>query len=224
MKLLCVDTATPVESVAVLDGEELLVERAVRRRRGHGPGILDDIDAALRDAGFGLDEVGGFVSGLGPGSFTGLRVALATLKGLALATGKPIYGARTTAALCAGVPDGAVAAVLDARRGEVYVDGPGLDAPACVKPEAIGRLLSGPVTLVGDGARVYAAQLRGALPEARIPDAPGLHVPRAALLAGLVDLDAPAALATLEPVYVRRSDAEIHYPQGFPDALGRLPT
>ncbi len=222
--LLCVDTATMVESVALWAGGELVCERMVRRKRGHGPGVLEDIDGVLVGAGLALSDLDGLVCGLGPGSFTGLRIALATLKGLALARDLPLYGARTTAALVAAMPDRPVVAISDARRGEIYADGAGLEGPVCVAPERLVDLLGdGPWVLLGDGARRYAATLCAALPAATIPDDPALHVPRAALLAGGVDLDAPPALATLEPVYVRRTDAEIHWPDGIPDAMGRLP-
>ena len=116
-------------------------------------------------------------------------------------------------------------AVADARRGEVYAAGGGLPTPVCVAPERLGERLppgEAPV-LLGNGARLHAEALRRALPEAEIPADGALHLPRAALLPSLVDLDTPADLATLEPIYVRRSDAEINYPDGFPDALGRLP-
>ena len=222
-RLLCVDTATVVESVALWVDGELAAERAVRRKRGHGPGLIDDIDGVLTDAGLSLEEVEAFVCGLGPGSFTGLRIALATLKGLAMATGRPLYGVRTTAALRAAIPDRRVVAVMDARRGEVYVDEGGVEPPRCVAPERVALPPGEPPVLLGGGARMYAEALRGALPDATVPDDPALHVPRAALLARCVDLSSPPALATLEPVYVRRPDAEIHWPDGFPDAMGRLP-
>ena len=69
----------------------------------------------------------------------------------------------------------------------------------------------------------YREALLAALPGAVIPDAAVVHRPRAALLPQLIDPDRPAALATLEPVYVRLSDAEINYPLGFPDLANRYP-
>ncbi len=223
-RLLCVDTATPVESVALWVDGELAVERAVRRKRGHGPGLIDDIDGVLTDAGIALAEVEAFVCGLGPGSFTGLRIALATLKGLAMACGRPLYGARTTAALMAAMPGRRVVAALDARRGEIYVEGGGIEAPLCVAPDQLELPAGDAPVFLGEGARMYAAALCDAIPGATVPEDPALHIPRAALLARCVDLPAPPALATLEPVYIRRPDAEIHWPDGFPDAMGRLPS
>jgi tRNA threonylcarbamoyladenosine biosynthesis protein TsaB len=225
MKLLCVDTATRTESIALVEGDTVLVERAIYRAKGHGRGILDDIDGLLTDAGWTLADVDGFVCGLGPGSFTGLRIALATLKGLALATGRPIYGETTTRLLCAAVQGSRAVAVIDARRDQVYVQGPSFTKPVCCDPESVAaRLPPGPPpVLVGDGALKHQDVLRATIPGASIPDSASLHLPRAALLATLIDRTHPAPLATLEPVYVRLSDAEINYPRGFPDVAHRYP-
>lgn len=223
MKLLCLDTATRVETVALVDDGALVAEHAIRRQKGHGPAVLDDLDGLLRAAGWRLADVDRFVCGQGPGSFTGLRIALATLKGLALALDRPIHAVRTTAMVAANRPGPRTYAVLDARRGQVYVDGPGIAAPQVLDPAAVGQVIpvADPV-LVGDGAVMFREALMAALPAAEIPRGAAAHQPRAAHLAELVDLSAPAALATLEPVYVRPSDAELNYPDGFPDALTRF--
>lgn len=223
MKLLCVDTATRIETAALTDSGRLLAERSIHRTRGHGPSLLDDLDGLLGDVGWRIGDVDGFVCGLGPGSFTGLRIALATLKGLALATGKPIYGVRTTAMIAANRPGPRSYAVIDARRGQVYLDGPGLTHPVVCDPDAIGKHLPAgeAPTLLGDGAVAHREALVDALPDAIIPTGAVAHHPRAALLAELADLESPAPLATLEPIYVRPSDAEINYPDGFPDAIAR---
>ena len=223
MKLLCIDTATFFESIALVDGPRIVAEHRVERHRGHGPGILDDIDRLLTDANWTLADIDGFVSGLGPGSFTGLRICLATLKGFALAHRKPIFGARTTRLLRAAVGEHSVA-IMDARRGEVYVEGGPLVDPVCCAPEAVvDHLGAGAWTFVGDGALRYQETLSGSMPGSTFIEETELHHPRAALLPGLVDLNTPEALATLEPIYVRKSDAEINYPDGFPDAAQRLP-
>lgn len=223
MKLLCIDTATFFESIALLEGERVVAEHRVERHRGHGPGILDDVDRLLKNAGWRLENVDGFVSGLGPGSFTGLRICLATLKGFALAYQKPIFGARTTRLLrAAGGPESV--AVMDARRGEVYVEGGPLTSPVCCAPDAVSvHLGEGDWTFVGDGALRYHDILSVSMPGSDLVADDELHYPRAALLPGLIDVKQPEPLATLEPVYVRKSDAEINYPDGFPDAAQRLP-
>lgn len=222
--VLAVDTATLHESVAVVVDGEVRSEHLVHHTRGHGPGALDDIHGCLEAAKVRLADVDAFVAGLGPGSFTGLRIALATLKGLALATGTPLFGARTTQALLNALPGARTLALIDARRREVYADGADLSAPWVGPPdELVARLPEGPpLVCLGSGARVYADRIRAARPGVVIPAAPGLHVPRAALLLEAVDWAQPPPLATLEPVYVRKSDAEINYPDGFPDVMGGL--
>lgn len=236
--ILCADTATEHACVALVrqrdDDTEILGAHTRHEPKGHGPGVLDDLHDLLAAAGCGLGDVTHLVSGLGPGSFTGLRIALATLKGVALATGKPLYGVRTTALLRAQAavasPGARHYGLIDARRGEVYAEGPGLDRPAVLSPEALAALIReagapsvrSRVVLLGSGALAYAERWRALLPEVHILEAPAVHVPQAARMADLVDWSAPPpALATLEPVYVRRSDAELKFPEGIPDATGR---
>lgn len=221
--LLCADTATLTASVAVLVNGELRAERAARAVKGHGPGLLDQIVGALNDAEVELDQVDALICGLGPGTFTGLRISLATLKGLALARSIPLYGVCTTKALSLpGVP---TLAMLDARRKQVFVDGPWLDEPLCIAPADLPNHIPTdcPIVMLGDGARVYRSELSALFPQAMIPTDPALHMVRASRLIQHVDFSQPAPnLATLEPIYIRKSDAEINYPDGFPAALAGL--
>ncbi len=225
MKLLSVDTSTPYESVALTIDGEIVVERGRLAKRGHGPGLLEDIDAALRAANLTLEDLDAFCTGLGPGSFTGVRIAMATLKGLAFATQKPLYGISTLDVLAAPFENFRPLAILDARRGEVYTEGFGVSL-CCASPEFVAeQVKEAPGVVVGDGALAYEEIWRKAWPNAVIPTSRAAHWPRAAEMANLLQrrldngLEAPA-LATLEPCYARRSDAEINYPDGFPDAFG----
>ncbi len=222
MKLLLVDTATPYETVALTVDGVPLVERCRRCNKGHGPGLLNDIEGVLQTAGITLNDLDAFVSGLGPGSFTGTRVAMATLKGLAMATGKPLYGVSTLDALRAPFLSNDPLAIMDAKRGEVYAKGCGIEEPICIAPELLsGKVFRDPGVIVGDGAWVYREIFKKAWPNAVIPTGAANHWPRAALMEPFVKGEAPA-LATLEPCYVRRSDAEINYPMGLPDAFGHF--
>jgi tRNA threonylcarbamoyladenosine biosynthesis protein TsaB len=222
MKLLCVDTATSTESIALVDGEQILAIRSEERGGVHGPDILDDIHDLVAQAGLTFSAIDGFCVGLGPGSFTGLRISLATLKGLALATQKPLYGARTTQVLIHASTSKNTIAVVDARRNEVYVEGGPLEAPICCNPSAVGQYLDASTiwTFVGDGALKYERILKAENQCIIEADAEN-HQPNAAYLATLVNTAAPEILSTLEPIYVRKSDAEINYPDGFPDAAKR---
>lgn len=227
MRFACVDTSTFTESVALVEGDMLWGERSVRRPYGHAPGLHADLRALLAEVNWSLDSLDAFVIGIGPGSFTGLRVGMAAIKGLAYALNKPLYGVNTSKALLASLGDSSRAlALIDARRGEVYAYGDFLDQPICTSPKSLIEQLNStgeqPSVLLGEGAAKHRNQFQEAWPQVYIPKAIACHLPRAALLAyGLqaqIDLGLKTAdnIAGLEPIYVRKSDAEINYPDGFP--------
>jgi tRNA threonylcarbamoyladenosine biosynthesis protein TsaB len=191
---LAFDTATGVATSALVDGDELLGERASRAQT-----LLEDVDALLRQAGAHPAEIGRLAVGIGPGSFTGVRIGLAAARGLALSLGVEGAGVSTLAALAAGAP-GAVP-VIDAKRREIFtlLDG----EPAVLLPE---DLVVEPRTVcVGDGAVRYRALLeeRGATVP---PDDDERHAPRArfhAALAGEV-----GEVEAIEPLYLRVPDVD----------------
>jgi len=194
MLTLAFDTATQVATSALVDDGEVLGERVSRAQL-----LLEDVDALLRQGGAHPRDLDAVVVGIGPGSFTGVRIGLAAARGLALSLDLPGAGVSTLAALAAGAP-GAVP-VIDARRREVFtlVGGEAVVlAPAAVAVEP-------GLVLVGDGALRYRAlfEERGAVVPA---DSDERHLPRArlhALLAGeLGPVDA------IEPLYLRVPDAE----------------
>jgi len=231
MKLASVDTSTFTESVALIDGGTLIGERNVRRTYGHASGLHTDLHELLEEAGWTIDKLDGFVIGIGPGSFTGLRVGMAAVKGLAYALDKPLYGVPTTTALLRGIVDDRdVLALIDARRGEVYAQGSFVESilgsTRCYSPEGLISAFQlhnrAPRLIVGEGALKYRARFLEAWPDTLIPEGDAVHIPRASLLA--IGLEAAlerqevssVSIATLEPIYVRASDAEINYPDGFP--------
>src|SRR4051794_6541453 len=140
MLILAFDTATDVATSALVDGGEVLGERTSRAVT-----LLEDVDALLRQSGTQTRDVEALAVGIGPGSFTGVRIGLSTARGLAFALGIPVAGVSTLDAIAAGAP-GAVP-VIDARRGEVFVPGHVL-LPAEVEVEP-GRIY------VGSGAVRY---------------------------------------------------------------------
>jgi tRNA threonylcarbamoyladenosine biosynthesis protein TsaB len=194
MLTLAFDTATDVATSALVDDGEVLGERSSRAVT-----LLEDVDALLRQGGASPGDLGLLAVGIGPGSFTGVRIGLATARGLGLALGLEAAPVSTLDALAAGAP-GALP-VIDARRREVFtlVDG----EPAVLRPEAL-ELEEGTVC-VGDGARRYRSLLeeRGAVIP---PDDDERHVPRARLHAALAR--DPVSVETLEPLYLRVPDAE----------------
>jgi tRNA threonylcarbamoyladenosine biosynthesis protein TsaB len=118
---LGVDTSTERRSVALLREGRVLAETSSGLREGGSANLLADIDRVLASAGVKLNEVGLFAAAVGPGSFTGLRAGLATVKGLALTTGKPAFGVRTLHALAYCVrPAPRVVSLIPAGRGEVF--------------------------------------------------------------------------------------------------------
>ena len=122
MRVLGIDSATLVAGMAVVDGERVIVEGFLQTRKTHSERLLPLIDFWLREAELSLSDLDGIAVTLGPGSFTGLRIGLATAKGLALGAGKPLLGIPTLDALAlnlTGVP-GFICPILDARKSEVY--------------------------------------------------------------------------------------------------------
>jgi tRNA threonylcarbamoyladenosine biosynthesis protein TsaB len=191
---LAFDTATDAATSALVDDGELLGERSSRAVT-----LLEALDALLRQGGASARDLDLLAVGLGPGSFTGVRIGLATARGLGLALGLPAAGVSTLDALAAGAP-GAVP-VVDARRREVFAL---LDGEPRVLAPADLDLAPGTVC-VGDGAVRYRAVLeeRGC----RVPpDGDERHLPRARFHAALAGTPGPAE--SLEPLYLRVPDAE----------------
>jgi tRNA threonylcarbamoyl adenosine modification protein YeaZ len=190
MLILAFDTATDVATSALVGDGEVLGERTSRAVT-----LLEDVDALLRQAGTHTRDVEALAVGIGPGSFTGVRIGLSTARGLALALDIPVAGVSTLAALAAGAP-GAVP-VIDARRREVFVPGR-VVAPGELDIEA-GR------TYIGSGAVRYRDLLEAAGAEIP-PDGDERHLPRARFHAQLARDFGPAE--QVEPLYLRLPDAD----------------
>ena len=194
MLILAFDTATDAATCALVwDGE------AVGERVSRAVSLLEDVDALLRRGGAREGALDGIAVGTGPGSFTGLRMGLATARSLAFALDLPVAGVSTLAALAAGTP-GAVP-VIDAKRREVFtlVDG----EPAVLLPAELA--LEPGTVCVGDGAVRYRETLEAAGAEVP-PDESEAHLPRARFHAALARDFGPAEL--VEPLYLRVPDAE----------------
>lgn len=190
MLILAFDTATDVATSALVQDGEVLGERTSRAAT-----LLEDVDALLRQAGARTGELEALAVGIGPGSFTGVRIGLSTARGLALALGVPVAGVSTLAALAAGAR-GSVP-VVDARRSEVFVPGRVL-APGDLEVEP-GRLH------VGNGAVRYRDLLEEKGAEIP-PDGDERHLPRARFHAELARDFGPAE--EVEPLYLRVPDAD----------------
>lgn len=238
MRVLGIDTASGIASVAILDDDRVLAETR-SETAGHRADLLVLVDAVCTGAGMSPRELDGVAIGAGPGSFTGLRIGMATAKGIAFAAQRPLWAVSSLAALAhaelEAMPSGVVVAVLDARRGEVYAgayqivpadrseSGPlhpragaiALIGEECVMPpsELVGFAPQG-ARFTGDAADVYLdlAMLPGAW--GQTPS--GESVAKLAIAGSRVDV-----LATSAPSYIRPSEAEVKYPDGVPGALRR---
>jgi tRNA threonylcarbamoyladenosine biosynthesis protein TsaB len=231
MRILAVDTCTRSCSVAVVDSGHLVAEVNNRRRETHSRHLMRMVDMALEISGMDLSEIDAFGVTRGPGSFTGLRIGISTVKGMALGAGKPVAGVSSLAALAwpVAVSQRLICAMIDAGKGEVYTarfrssgerfdGGTGVgdtDAPVedVLPPGDLLSEICEPCTFVGDGVRTYAGLIEsrlGAL--ARLPSDEH-HDIRASSVARLalsrLRRGMPDPVAEFTPRYLRKSDAEL---------------
>jgi tRNA threonylcarbamoyladenosine biosynthesis protein TsaB len=221
MNILALDTSMGACSAALLRAEghsRELVARSERMARGHAEALMPMVAAVLAEAHTVASDLDLIAATLGPGSFTGVRIAIAAARGLALATGAKLWGtdsltvmAQTARAAGLETRGEAFAVAVDARRGMLYyalfdAEGGRLDGPSLLAPGDVpARLPAGLSTAVGSGAVLLAeaARGRGRLLDAALPDLE----PDAASLA-LLALAAKEPLPTLRPLYLRPPDAK----------------
>jgi tRNA threonylcarbamoyladenosine biosynthesis protein TsaB len=216
MRVLAVDTSTMAGGVALLEDDRVVGESLLDVRTTHSERLMLAIDRALADAGWRPASIDGLAVAIGPGSFTGLRIGLAAVKGLALALTCPIAGVPTLDAMAAGLPWASrpVCPILDARRDEVYASLYRWDGVAmrrewdyvALSPAALAARLTEPVIGIGDGAvRVSSPWLNAARPVRRGPAA--AHV--GWLGAERLRRGDVVAAAEIVPLYLRPSEAEL---------------
>ena len=217
MILVAMDTATPSTVAGVLlDGGRVVEARddpPEGSRGEHASRLLVLVERALGEAGVGWPDVERIAVGVGPGGFTGLRIGIATARALAQARGLPLVPVSSLAALAAGTgaAGGAVAAVVDARRGEVFAagwrDGVQVAGPVAIAPSQIAEIAGEGWLAVGDGALRFRSDLEGAgcaVPEDGSPQhgVSALAVCRLARQARQ-----PAERDLVVPDYLRKPDA-----------------
>ncbi|HYF75741.1 MAG TPA: tRNA (adenosine(37)-N6)-threonylcarbamoyltransferase complex dimerization subunit type 1 TsaB [Symbiobacteriaceae bacterium] len=233
MRILALETASSVCTVAVVDGGNVIAEVSLQVPRAHSTRLMPLIAQMIEESGIAKTDVDGIAVGIGPGSFTGLRIGLATAKGLALALGKPCAGVSTLKAMAfgTGAQIGLAVPMLDAKRGEVFtaVYAVGDSNPdtwvELIPPshthisqlaEQIRTLREGLrhtwqfVTLCGDVADKYIGEM-GLGDAARLAPA-GAILPRAWAVAALGQAEFARGQGTdpdaLMPIYLRKSEAE----------------
>lgn len=224
MKILAADTTTAINTVAVCDSGRLLAETVVHCGRAHSERLLTTVDWVMAEAGLAIGDLDMLAISVGPGSFTGLRVGVATWKGLAAGAKLPLAPVPTLDALArlGAVHDGLVCPVLDAKMGEVFgavyrFEG-GQRAKltgdrVCVVEDLVAGLTGG-VRFLGDGAQRYRERIEAVVPEAEsvaepwaVPRASAVALEALALLEQGACTTDPAAVAA---VYLRKSQAEIN--------------
>jgi len=224
MLVLGIETATPRGGAALWEDGEALANVENDGAVSHSQRLMPAIDRALRDTGRSLGDLDGIAVSIGPGSFTGLRIGISVAKTLAHYANKPVVAVPTLLGLAAKFsrPGTLLAPMLDARRSEIFgavfrADDDGqlerLTADLVEAPGAFITRLIAPCVAGGSGALRYAHELADRLGE-RIELVEGeANHPSAAVIAGLgaraLAEGATANVLTLEPSYVRKSDAEL---------------
>jgi tRNA threonylcarbamoyladenosine biosynthesis protein TsaB len=227
MRILAVDTATPWESIAILEEDSIRAECLIKAGASHSACLLPAVEHMFHQCFLSPKDVDAYAVGIGPGSFTGLRIGVASVQGMAMAWGKPAVGIPTLDAMarafsCTAMP---VCPLIDARRGEVFAavyrpDVYGALARStpflALAPQSLPSILADETVLfVGDGLVLYRQTIQQALGERALFAPPETWYPRASVI-GRMALDLLKSgkadpLAPLIPIYVRPSDAEIHW-------------
>lgn len=223
-RTLAVDTATRTQVVALLDGDAVLEHRQRLVRYNHGSSLLGTLQEVLGAQRLGVSDCDLLVVGLGPGSFTGLRVGMATVKALGRAASVPVVGVSTLHAIAhpAAIahPGAPIFAAIDAHRGQIYAGVFQADADGVSQTIVAERAWSEGELLKAfsehEGAQFLGQSLAKypALLDAVTLAPAWASVPHGAALAELgraqFETQGAADLASLEPNYIRKSDAEIN--------------
>lgn len=225
MKLLGIDTALNACSVAIVDGNAVLACVVSAGGKGNAERLLPLLEQARLEAGIELAQLDGIAATIGPGSFTGIRTALATARALGLALKIPVWGVTTTETLSAAAaqPGLATVAVIDAKRDELYIQCFSADGDALTEPQllnitdAAGILPAGPAVLVGSGSELLkdAVQRDDLQLSSVSPDPDPVLVARLAA-------SRPRPTVSPSPLYIRAPDAKLPSASGA-TATSKLP-
>jgi len=225
MKILGIDTSTMTAGVGIIEGEELLVDLKFDVKITYSEVLLPTVDLALKMARLKIGDLDGFAISIGPGSFTGLRIGLSTVKGLCFATGKPLVSVPSLDALASLslYSQHPVAPLLDAKKDQVYAaiydtgeGGLKRQTPyLVVEIEELVKRISKRTLFVGPGAKLYHRELVSLLGEKACfspgeQSAPsGVSVARLGL--GKLLQGQTEDITDLEPLYIRMSEAELKF-------------
>ena len=223
MYILGIETSTKTGSVAIISENAVIAQYSLNIEVTHSERLMATVDRVLKDTGVIMSQFDGFAVAVGPGSFTGLRIGISTVKGLALATGKPIAPVPTLLALAWNLPHAAcpVCPMLDARKNEVYAalysfDGttyqPAMPEAVITIPDLAGRL-SGDILFTGEAAHLYRREIEKQFGRAARFAPLTAALPSAAAVAeigiGMIKAGVKADPDSLTPFYIRRPEAEV---------------
>ncbi len=217
MLLLALDTATETGSLALMAGDQVLLERAIEGHNAYLTSLMPEVAAILRNTGKEVQELTAVAVSAGPGNFTGLRIGLATAKTLAWSLQCPLVPVPTLETLAARVPfhPDPVGVIMDAKRGEVFwglfrcrEDRPEmLEGPLRLPLVDLPAHLSLPLLLTGPGLDAHCEALSKLLPPGIAWAPPEMRLPRASTLARLgrrrLEEGLAANPAQLIPTYLR---------------------
>lgn len=230
MRILGVDTSTSCGGLGIIDDGRMVAEYAFPREGTLSAELIPAIQALLAEAELGLDQIDGIAISLGPGSFTGLRVGLSVVKGLALTAERAVVGIPTLDALAHNLPFTPyfICPIVDARKGEIYtalyknVEGGGVEQLTPHQVLSPSALIEGippqETVFLGDGVEVYGGIIKEQLGEQALFAPPHLRFLRGTTVAELglkrIMRGERDDIASLVPIYVRASDAEINWAKG----------
>ncbi|HIJ78198.1 MAG: tRNA (adenosine(37)-N6)-threonylcarbamoyltransferase complex dimerization subunit type 1 TsaB [Desulfobulbaceae bacterium] len=224
--VLAIETAGLCGSIALVTPGQCLGELSINTRGTHSKRLLQSINWLLTQTELDWPDIAAIAVSLGPGSFTGLRIGLSTVKGICMATGKPLLGVSSLDGLACQFPylPQQICAIIDARKKEIYTafyrnseQGTAIRTSdyRVMAPENLPALIDEATILVGDGAKLYENFFRKELAEQACFAPAELHFARAAAIGflGLAQLQQGEFIeaATAVPIYIRASDAELEF-------------
>ena len=228
MLTLGLDTSTLVAGLALVEDDKLITKYYYRIKTSLSQELLPSIDLFLRESRLNLHDIDSIAVTSGPGSFTGLRIGIATAKSMSFALRIPVFGVPTLEAMVYPLPDlpYPICPILDAKKQEVYAavfkGGQGakekIISDMVVNPKELCRLIRNKTVFLGSGLEVYQELIEALLGELAIPWSmePDLIAEGVALLGSQWFNDGfSSQLISLKPNYIRRSQAEIAWEERF---------
>jgi tRNA threonylcarbamoyladenosine biosynthesis protein TsaB len=226
MKVLALETATRTGSVAILDDRDgLIAETRVNITIAHSERLMSSVEWLLTASRITMNDIDAFAVSIGPGSFTGLRIGLSTVKGFCYTTGRPLVPVPTLDAFASVLQfcGHQICPMFDAKKNEVYAglyrwesgSMKKIMPETSLKPQELFRHIQEPTVFLGEGAHVYEEPIREHLHEHALFAAPSKMSPTASTVAEIAiekirsgDHTDPV---TLTPLYIRKSEAELRW-------------